>query len=74
MKATKRVLKALYFIKFQYVILGEEKSTRTVDEAKNLISIEEPEKFENEVQDENEGEFHLSLLFMNNISLKSTNI
>ena len=64
MKATKRVLKALYFIKFQYVILGEEKSTRTVDEAKDLISIEEPLKFENEVQDENEGEFHLSLLFM----------
>ena len=74
MKATKRVLKALYFIKFQYLILGKEKSTRTVDEAKDLTSNEEPEKFENDVQDENEGEFHLSLLFMNNISLKSTNI
>ena len=64
MKATKRVLKALNFIKFQYVILGEEKSTRTVDEAKDLISNEESLKFENDVQDENEGEFHLSLLFM----------
>ena len=64
MKATKRVLKALYFIKFQYVILGEEKSTRTVDEAKDLISNEEPLKFENDVQDENEGEFHLSLLVL----------
>ena len=46
------------------MILGEEKSTRTVDEAKDLISNEEPLKFENDVQDENEGEFHLSLLFM----------
>ena len=56
------------------MILGEGESTGRVDEAKNLISIEEPEKFVNDVQDEEEGEFHLSLLFLNNISLKSTNI
>ena len=50
------------------MILGEGESTGRVDEAKNLISIEEPEKFVNDVQDEEEGEFHLSLLFLNNIS------
>ena len=56
------------------MILGEGESIGTFDEAKNLISIEEPEKFVNDVQDEEEGEFRLSLLFLNNISLKSTNI
>ena len=44
-------------MRFQYMILGEGESTRTVDEAKNLIPIEEPEKFVNDVQDEDEGEF-----------------
>ena len=42
---------------------GKGESTGTVDEAKDLISNEELEKFENEAQDINEGEFHLSLLF-----------
>ena len=51
------------------MILDKGESTGTVDEVKDLISNEEPEKFENEVQDENEGEFHL--LFVNRISLKS---
>ena len=54
------------------MILDKGESTGTVDEAKDLISNEEPEKFENEVQDENEGEFHL--LFVNSISPKSMNI
>ena len=53
------------------MILGEGDSTETVDETKDLISNEEPEKFENDVQDENEGEFHL--LFVNVISLKNMN-
>ena len=53
------------------MILGEGDSTETVDETKDLISNEEPEKFENDVQDENEGEFYL--LFVNSISLKSMN-
>ena len=44
-------------MRFQYMILGEGESTGTVDEAKNLIPIEEPEKFVNDVQDEDEGEF-----------------
>ena len=39
------------------MILGEI-STGTVDEAKDSILNEEPEKFEIDVQDENEGEFH----------------
>ena len=39
------------------MILGERESTGTVDEAKDLISNEEPEKFENEVQDENKSKF-----------------
>ena len=56
------------------MILGEGKSTGTVDEAKDLISNEESEKFKNDVQDENEGEFNLSLLFVKNIFLKSMNI
>ena len=56
------------------MILGKGESTGTIDKAKDLISNEEPKKFENDVQDENEGEFHLSLLFINNISLKSMNI
>ena len=56
------------------MILGEGKSTGTVDKAKDLISNEESEKFKNDVQDENEGEFHLSLLFVKNIFLKSMNI
>ena len=56
------------------MILGEGESTRTVDEAKYLILNEEPEKFENDIQDNNEGEFHLSLLFVKNISLKNMNI
>ena len=51
------------------MILGEGDSTGTVDETKDLISNEEPEKFENDVQDE--GEFHL--LFVNSIYLKSMN-
>ena len=57
------------------MILGEGRSTGTVDEAEDLISNEEPEYFVNDVQDENEGEFHLihfSLLFVDNIILKST--
>ena len=41
---------------------------------KDLILNEEPEMFEIDVQHEEEGEFHLSLLFVNNISLKSMNI
>ena len=49
------------------MVLGEEDSTGTVDETKDLISNEE----ENDFQDENEGEFHL--LFINSISLKSMN-
>ena len=53
------------------MILGEGDSTGTVDETKDLISNEEPEKFENDDQEENEGEFHL--LFVNSISLKSMN-
>ena len=48
------------------MILGEGDSTGTVDET-NLILNEE----ENDVQDENEGEFHL--LFVNIISLKNMN-
>ena len=56
------------------MILGKGESTGTVDEAKDLISNDEPEMFEIEAQDINEGEFHLSLLFVNNISLKSMNI
>ena len=54
------------------MILDKGESTGTVDEVKDLISNEEPEKFENDAQDENEGEFHL--LFVNSISLKSMNI
>ena len=42
------------------MILGERESTGTVDEAKDLISNEEPEKFENEVQDENKSKFIFS--------------
>ena len=53
------------------MILGEGDSNATVDETKDLISNEEPEKFENDVQDESEGEFHL--LFVNSIYLKSMN-
>ena len=53
------------------MILDKGESTGTVDEVKDLISNEEPEKFENDAQDENEGEFHL--LFVNSISLKSMN-
>ena len=50
------------------MILGEGESTGTVDE-KNLISNEEPEKFENDVQNnKNEGEFYLSFTIL---SLKS---
>ena len=56
------------------MILGKGESTGTIDKAKDLISNEEPKKFENDVQDENEGEFHLSLLFVKNIFLKSMNI
>ena len=56
------------------MILGKGESTGRNVEAKDLISNVESEKFENDVQDENEGEFHLSLLFVNNISLKSMNI
>ena len=48
------------------MILGEGEPSRTVDEAKDLISKEEPQKFEYDVQDEIKGEFHLSLLFVNN--------
>ena len=39
------------------MILGKGESTGTVDEAKDLISNEEPEKFENEAQDINEGKY-----------------
>ena len=39
------------------MILDKGESTGTVDEAKDLISNEEPEKFENEVQDENKSKF-----------------
>ena len=39
------------------MILGEGESTGTVDEAKDLILNEEPEKFD--VPDEIEGEFYL---------------
>ena len=56
------------------MILGKGESTGRDVEAKDLISNVESEKFENDVQDENEGEFHLSLLFVNNISLKNMNI
>ena len=53
----KRVLKGIKF-SFQFVNLGEAKSTGTVDEAKDLISKEEPERFENDVEDEEEeGKF-----------------
>ena len=48
------------------MILGEGESTGKVDEAEDLISKEEPEKFGYDVQDEIKGEFHLSLLFVNN--------
>ena len=54
------------------MILGKGESTGRNVEAKDLISNVESEKFENDVQDENEGEFHL--LFVNRISLKSMNI
>ena len=53
------------------MILGEGESTGT-NEAKDLTSNEEPEKFENDAQDEIGGEFDLSLLFVNNISLKKS--
>ena len=53
------------------MILGEGELTGTVDEAKDLISNEDPEKFENDVQDQNIGEFYLNLLFVKTISLKS---
>ena len=39
------------------MILGNGELTGTVDEAKELISNEEPEKFENEAQDKNEGKY-----------------
>ena len=38
----------------------------------DLISKEEPEKFEYDVKDENKGEFHFSLLLVDNISLKKS--
>ena len=41
------------------MILGEGESTGT-NEAKDLTSNEEPEKFENVARDEIEGEFDLS--------------
>ena len=56
------------------MILGKGESTGTVDKVEDLTSNEKPERFENDFQDENKGEFNLSLLFVNNISLKSMNI
>ena len=40
------------------MILGKGESTGRDVEAKDLISNLESEKIENDVQDENEGEFH----------------
>ena len=54
------------------MILGEGEPSRTVDKVEDLISKEEPEKFEYDVKDENKGEFHLSLLFVDYISLKKS--
>ena len=54
------------------MILGEGEPSRTVDKVEDLISKEEPEKFEYDVKDENKVEFHLSLLFVDNISLKKS--
>ena len=60
MKTTEKGFKSIKF-PFQFINLGEAKSTGTVDEAKDLISNEEPERFENDVQDEDEGKFNFKV-------------
>ena len=41
---------------------GEGKSLETVDGAKDMILNAEPERFENDVQDEDESKFNLKLI------------
>ena len=65
MKTTEKGSKVIKF-PFQFINLGEEKSTETVVEAKDLISNEEPERFENDVQvddDDDEGKFNFRVYY-----------
>ena len=62
MKKTEKGFKVIKF-PFQFINLGEEKSTETVVEAKDFISNEEPERFENDVQVDDEGKFNFKVYY-----------